>query len=685
MNIKKLASVAMCTLAFVCAASALGEGTQSATVAIEESEQTVLSSIAGGQVLDAGDKYYIAISELPTCADGTVLVYDKTTGDMAKLATASNISQMVYVSGAIYALTPVRDGVCLIRITDKCEALTTATVIDQLSVYDGKLYFLADGHLTSVSPDGSDMCTLSTLNMGQYVIVDGTVYFTNMDDAKTYTVNSKLQGQALSLTAGCLYSLNLSTGVQAKQLNDGVKSLKAFGNAIYLQNMGESYVMNIGDTEQPTGRLCRFDPVEHKLERETVQNEYSYFPTADGLIAHSDYELALYTGNVYNMSLYKLEQGSSVYGVDAHGVMVYEPIAQRLTYVSSDLNTLSYVVYSGTDTPDQVYTRPTLSPASAAQATAETTPTPEITPVVTAAPTAIVTQVPTEGIIFTDSATRRLTEKEIRALKDSQLIYARYEILARNGYVFETKKYLEYYRQFDWYHEDPNFKFGDLDTIESYNYELIRAIMNEIFATPTPAPTSTPAPTPSTTSSVSSKDFIFPDSSTEKLTRAQVLKVDVDKLLEARYEILARNGYVFNNKSWQKYYESKSWYEANEKFAFGDMNSVESYNYELIRSIDKEINGDDAPLPTPGYQFIFPDAMKRKLTREEVLAVDKSQLLKARYEILARTGYVFNTKEWKVYFEAQDWYVPDESVAFDDMNEIESYNYELIRAIDKEG
>ena len=46
---------------------------------------------------------------------------------------------------------------------------------------------------------------------------------------------------------------------------------------------------------------------------------------------------------------------------------------------------------------------------------------------------------------------------------------------------------------------------------------------------------------------------------------------------------------------------------------------------------------------------------------------------------------MFNTKEWKVYFEAQDWYVPDESVAFDDMNEIESYNYELIRAIDKEG
>ena len=87
-----------------------------------------------------------------------------------------------------------------------------------------------------------------------------------------------------------------------------------------------------------------------------------------------------------------------------------------------------------------------------------------------------------------------LPKKEIRALKTSQLIYARYEILARNGYVFNDKEYLEYYRQFDWYHEDPSFKFGDLDTIESYNYELIRAIMNEIFATPRLAYSQAPRP-----------------------------------------------------------------------------------------------------------------------------------------------------------------------------------------------
>ena len=116
------------------------------------------------------------------------------------------------------------------------------------------------------------------------------------------------------------------------------------------------------------------------------------------------------------------------------------------------------------------------------------------------------------------------------------------------------------------------------------------------------------------------------------------------------------------------------------------MNSIESYNYELIRSIDKEINGEvTVSTPSPQYEFIFPDAMTRKLTRKEVLAIDKDQLLKARYEILARAGYVFETKEWREYFEDQDWYEPDEDFGFYDMNEIESYNYELIREIDKEG
>ena len=261
--------------------------------------------------------------------------------------------------------------------------------------------------------------------MGQYVIVEGTVYFTNLNDAKTYSVNSLLEGGApLSLSAGCLYSLNLTSGVQVKLLSDGVKSIKALGNEIYLQNMGESYVVTIGGTEQPAGRLCRFDPSTRKLERLEVQSEYSYFPTDYGLVVHTDYDLALYTGNSYALSLYKPEAGASIYQAGASGVMVYEPVAQRLTYVSLDINEDNFVVYAGEGLPEQSYSRPTLSPLSSAQPSA----TPSASNAVTAptSNTAVATPHPTykpstatskpsatatPGIIFADSDTRRLTEK----------------------------------------------------------------------------------------------------------------------------------------------------------------------------------------------------------------------------------------------------------------------------------
>ncbi len=710
MSIKSLASILALSVALSGAAGALAEQggavattTPAPSAVVEQDAIEIPGSTFGGQVLDAGDAYYISISELPGCENGTVLVYNKATGELAQFATASNIDQLVYLSDAIYALTPVPDGVSLIRITDKCEVLTTAGVIDQLSAYEGRLYFLADGKLSSIMPDGSDLKTHADVSMGQYAIVDGTVYFTNMNDAKTYSVNSLLEGGApLSLDAGCLYSLNLTSGVQVKLLSDGVKSIKAVNGEIYLQNMGESYLVSIGGTEQPTGRLCRFDPATRKLERLDVQGEYSYFPTDYGLVVHTDYELALYADNVYSLSLYKPEAGASIYMAGASGVMVYEPIAQRLTYVSLDLNADNFTVYSGDGLPEQSYSRPTLSPQSSAQpssapaasstaAPAATTP-PAATPAAptshpTYKPAATITARPaataTPGIIFADSATRRLTEKEVRALKTSQLIYARYEILARNGYVFNDKEYLEYYRQFDWYHEDPSFQFSDLDTIESYNYELIRAIMNEIFATPTPKPTA--VPTPKVTAGPEYDDcFIFPDSSRRKLTREEVLAIDPDDLLQARYEILARNGYVFDTKSWQKYYEQQAWYSPDYAFEFGDMTALESYNYELMRAIDKELSATPTVKPSD-YEFIFPNALDTKLTRDEVLAVSRSDLLKARYEILARCGYVFEDAKWLEYFSQYSWYKPDSSFKFGDMNEVQSYNYELIRDVDESG
>ena len=112
MNFRRMASVSACVLALMCGASALADSLPEATaIPAAEEVQTVPCSTFGGQILDTGDKYYIAISELPACADGSVLVYDKASGELATLATASNISQLVYADDAVYALTPTLDGV----------------------------------------------------------------------------------------------------------------------------------------------------------------------------------------------------------------------------------------------------------------------------------------------------------------------------------------------------------------------------------------------------------------------------------------------------------------------------------------------------------------------------------------------------------------------------------------------
>ncbi len=196
--------------------------------------------------------------------------------------------------------------------------------------------------------------------------------------------------------------------------------------------------------------------------------------------------------------------------------------------------------------------------------------------------------------------------------------------------VFDTQSWQRYYEKQEWYSPDYAFEFGDMTALESYNYELIRAIDNELSATP--APTQKPT----------DYKFIFPNALEQKLTRDEVLAVPQSELLKARYEILARCGYVFEDTEWLEYFKQYDWYVTDSNFKFWDMNEIQSYNYELIRDIDEELTAEPSPTVKPSeYEFIFPNALEQKLTRDEILAVPQGKLLKARYEILARCGYVF--------------------------------------------
>lgn len=72
--------------------------------------------------------------------------------------------------------------------------------------------------------------------------------------------------------------------------------------------------------------------------------------------------------------------------------------------------------------------------------------------------------------IFSDSASRKLTDADLVGLSLEELCVARNEIYARHGYVFSDKNLLEYFQQFSWYH--PKGKAGDLSGISLSSTEI---------------------------------------------------------------------------------------------------------------------------------------------------------------------------------------------------------------------
>ena len=120
---------------------------------------------------------------------------------------------------------------------------------------------------------------------------------------------------------------------------------------------------------------------------------------------------------------------------------------------------------------------------------------------------------------------------------------------------------------------------------------------------------------------------------------------------------------------------------------------------DLIKAMEKEFSGSGSvatakptasatakPTSNPGAtdsSYIFPNSNTKKLTREDVLGISKDLWGYARNEIYARHGYEFNTKKYADYFAKKTWYKPG-GFSTKDLNDIEWYNMDLIKALEKE-
>ena len=78
------------------------------------------------------------------------------------------------------------------------------------------------------------------------------------------------------------------------------------------------------------------------------------------------------------------------------------------------------------------------------------------------------------GILKKDASNYRFTENDLSPLTAKELTYLRNSVYAKHGYVFNSQELNNYFKQFSWYHPNPNLTDAALNSTEKENVEFIR-------------------------------------------------------------------------------------------------------------------------------------------------------------------------------------------------------------------
>jgi hypothetical protein len=225
---------------------------------------------------------------------------------------------------------------------------------------------------------------------------------------------------------------------------------------------------------------------------------------------------------------------------------------------------------------------------------------------------------------------------------------------------------------------------------DTYNQKVGRAYVVQDIVVYTPSndrPPSPPiAPTPDDFDPITPESpWIFADSSTRRLQPGELRVRSAEQLWRARNEIYARHGYIFSSERGKAFtrmlggaYRPVS---ADGDRIEAGFNDIEQYNIDLVRSF--ESNRPNPIGPVAKDKWVFPDSSARRLDLSEVSPLSKDRLWRARNEIFARNGYIFQTQRGKDF--ARDMghlYEPrtsDMDAVYASFNPIEEYNVNLIK------
>lgn len=287
-----------------------------------------------------------------------------------------------------------------------------------------------------------------------------------------------------------------------------------------------------------------------------------------------------------------------------------------------------------------------------------------------------------DGYIISGSDTRYITYGEIKNMSAQVICYAKNEIYARNGRLFQSQELQNYFDAQYWYYGtiSPNsFSPSYLNQYETANVDLLEQREKELvsggYVLDSGYYSYDPVYAYSEGYTYSSYDngYVIPDSTSRYITPGEIKMMTLQEICYAKNEIFARHGRIFQSQELKDFFNSKSWYYGSvspNNFSYSVFNSFETANVEALQTAENERQAGGYVLDQPGYDiyavsnsilntssdYIFYDSDSRYLSDAEVNSLSCQMACYAKNEIYARHGRMFNSKELTDYFNGKSWY-----------------------------
>lgn len=321
------------------------------------------------------------------------------------------------------------------------------------------------------------------------------------------------------------------------------------------------------------------------------------------------------------------------------------------------------------------------------------------------------------GYILPDSSWTYLTWEDIADMPVQVVCYAKNEIYARNGRMFQSPELQNYFDEQYWYYgmyTPDQFLPEMLNMYETANVQLLSDREAQLGGYQLDAGYYDYWPVYEYIDMyygyyydsyyVDPDSYIFYDSDRRYIDRSELEILSLQELNYAKNEIYARRGRLFQSQELSDYFYQKNWYWGSipaAQFSENMLNQYETANVALLQEVEYARQSGGYVLDQPGYDYdgigsytgyytyqmtandyIFWDSNIRYLSENEVAYLSLQQLNYARNEIYARRGYIFQSQELRDYFEGKYWYygiIPASQFSSSVFNPYEMANIELLK------